>query len=200
MKSSFFMLIPFAIGIMTGLAHILPDTILYSGLSSYALAMLMFVVGMSIGRDAEILSKFMSLDRRLLLLPLCTICGTLCGCYAASLVIANVPPANALAVGAGMGYYSLSGIIITQYINPEWGTIALLANIIRETAAILLAPILCRLFGPLSVISAGGATTMDTTFPIIISVAGERYSILSIYHGFIADFSVPFLVTFFCMV
>lgn len=140
MKSSIFLLIPFLIGIIIGNSHILPDSIKDIELSSYALAFLMFFVGMGIGRDTSIFSKFMSLDRRMLLLPLCTICGSLCGSYLASLFMIHTPINNAMAVASGMGYYSLSSIIITQYINPEWGTIALLSNIIRETAALLLAP------------------------------------------------------------
>ena len=200
MKSSIFLLIPFLIGIIIGNSHILPDSIKDIELSSYALAFLMFFVGMGIGRDTSIFSKFMSLDRRMLLLPLCTICGSLCGSYLASLFMIHTPINNAMAVASGMGYYSLSSIIITQYINPEWGTIALLSNIIRETAALLLAPAMYKLFGPLPIISVGGATTMDTTFPIIINIAGEKHSIVSIYHGFVTDLSVPFLVSFFCLI
>jgi uncharacterized membrane protein YbjE (DUF340 family) len=53
-------------------------------------------------------------------------------------------------------------------------------------------------FGPLAPISAGGATTMDTTLPIITRTSGQDFVILSLFHGFLVDFSVPFLVTFFC--
>ena len=60
------------------------------------------------------------------------------------------------------------------------------------------APLLARFFGPLAPISSGGATSMDTTLPIITNVSGKEFVILSIYHGFVVDFSVPFLVTLFC--
>ncbi|KAA6306310.1 hypothetical protein EZS27_023552, partial [termite gut metagenome] len=55
-------------------------------------------------------------------------------------------------------------------------------------------------FGKLAPISAGGATTMDTTLPVIIRYSGKDFTIASIYHGFVVDFSVPFLVAFFCSV
>jgi len=55
-----------------------------------------------------------------------------------------------------------------------------------------------RWFGRLAPISAGGATTMDTTLPIITRSCGQDYVILSLFHGFCVDFSVPFLVTLFC--
>lgn len=49
-----------------------------------------------------------------------------------------------LAVGSGFGYYSLSSIFITEYRGAELGTIALLANIVRELIVLLCAPLLVK--------------------------------------------------------
>lgn len=73
-----------------------------------------------------------------------------------------------------------------------------LANIIREMITLLLTPLLAKWFGPLAPISSGGTTTMDTTLPIITQTVGQRYVALSIYHGFVTDFTVPFFVTMWC--
>lgn len=73
-----------------------------------------------------------------------------------------------------------------------------LANIIREMITLLLTPLLAKWFGPLAPISSGGATTMDTTLPIITQTVGQRYVALSIYHGFVTDFTVPFVITMWC--
>lgn len=73
-----------------------------------------------------------------------------------------------------------------------------LANIIREMITLLLTPLLAKWFGPLAPISSGGATTMDTTLPIITQTVGQRYVAISIYHGFVTDFTVPFFVTMWC--
>lgn len=73
-----------------------------------------------------------------------------------------------------------------------------LANIIREMITLLLTPLLAKWFGPLAPISSGGATTMDTTLPIITQTVGQRYVALSINHGFVTDFTVPFFVTMWC--
>ena len=78
---------------------------------------------------------------------------------------------------------------VTQYRGPELGTIALLANIIREVFTLLGAPLLVRYFGPLSPISCGGATTMDTTLPIITRCSGENFVILSLDEREMIDFS-----------
>mgnify|MGYP000796277080 FL=1 len=71
-------------------------------------------------------------------------------------------------------------------------------SIIREIFALLGAPLFVRYFGRLSPICAGGATTMDTTLPIITRYCGKDLVFVSIFHGILVDFTVPFFVSFFC--
>ncbi len=198
MKSSLIIVGFFVLGIVCGLYHWLPDVVMQSDISFYVLCALMFFVGMSVGSNTSALKSFKKLNPRLALLPLMTIVGTLAGCSIVALLLPHRSLADCLAVGSGFGYYSLSSIFITRYCGPELGMVALLANIVREVFTLLGAPLLVRYFGPLSPISVGGATTMDTTLPIITRCSGNDFVILSIFHGFIVDFSVPFLVTFFC--
>jgi len=200
MKASLVILSFFAAGLLLGIYRLFPAEILANNISFYVLCALMFSVGISIGNDPSSISKFRHLNPRLLFLPLMTIAGTLLGVLAVSFFLKNRSVTECLAVGSGFGYYSLSSILITQYKGIELGTIALLSNIMREVITLLLAPWMVKYFGNLSPISAGGATTMDTTFPIIIRYSGKEFAIVSIYHGFILDFTVPFLVTFFCSI
>lgn len=198
MKGSLIIVGFFVVGIVCGLYHWLPDVVMQSDISFYVLCALMFFVGMSVGSNTSALMSFRQLNPRLALLPLMTIVGTLAGCSIVAVLLPHRSLADCLAVGSGFGYYSLSSIFITRYCGPELGMVALLANIVREVFTLLGAPLLVRYFGPLSPISVGGATTMDTTLPIITRTSGNDFVILSIFHGFIVDFSVPFLVTFFC--
>ena len=198
MKGSLIIVGFFVLGIIVGLCHSVPQDFLDSDVSYYALCALMFCVGISIGCDTSVLKSFRKVNPRLMFLPVMTIVGTLAGCAAASLVLGHRQFTDCLAIGSGFGYYSLSSIFITEYRGPELGTIALLANICREILTLLCAPLLARYFGKLAPISVGGATSMDTTLPIITRVSGEQFIIVSIFHGFCVDFSVPFLVTFFC--
>lgn len=198
MKGSLIIVGFFVLGIVCGLYHWLPDVVMQSDISFYVLCALMFFVGMSVGSNTSALKSFKKLNPRLALLPLMTIVGTLAGCSIVALLLPHRSLADCLAVGSGFGYYSLSSIFITRYCGPELGMVALLANIVREVFTLLGAPLLVRYFGPLSPISVGGATTMDTTLPIITRCSGNDFVILSIFHGFVVDFSVPFLVTFFC--
>ncbi len=198
MKGSLIIVGFFVLGIIFGLAGWLNVDSFSFDISFIALALLMFCVGIGVGSDFSALKSLKSQKAGLLLLPLVTIIGTLGGCAVVSLFIPGRSMTDVLAVGSGFGYYSLSSIFITEYRGAELGTVALLANISREIVTLLGAPILYKLFGPLAPISSGGATSMDTTLPIITSISGKEFVVLSIYHGFVVDFSVPFLVTFFC--
>ena len=196
MKGSLIIVGFFILGIVCGLMGWLPS--LDDNLSFLTLCALLFCVGMTVGNNTTLLKSFKRLDPRLMLLPLMTIIGTLAATAVVALGLPHRSLTDCLAVGSGFGYYSLSSILITQYRGPDLGTVALLANIIREVITLLGAPLMVRWFGPLAPISSGGATTMDTTLPIITRTSGEDFVILSLFHGFLVDFSVPFLVSFFC--
>lgn len=200
MKGSLIIVGFFILGIAAGLSGMVPESIIDGDLTFYALCALLLCVGIGIGigSDRNIVTKFKSLDVRMALLPLGTALGTFAGSLVVSFILSGRSPLDCLAVGSGFGYYSLSSIFITEYKGAELGTIALLANIIREMVTLLLSPVLAKVFGPLAPISSGGVTSMDTTLPIIMASSGEQYSAVSIFHGFILDFSIPFLVTFWC--
>lgn len=198
MKGSLIIVAFFAAGILCGRADVLPQWVSSSTVSMTALCALLLCVGMGIGSNPDMKSEFRSLNPRVALLPLATILGSWAGAAIAFLVLQRTIT-DCLAISSGFAYYSLSSIFLTEYRGIELGTIALVANLVREAITLLGTPLLARIFGPLAPISAGGATTMDTTLPIITHTCGQRFTILAIFHGFIVDFSVPFFVTFWCM-
>ena len=169
-----------------------------SRVSTYVLYALMFCVGVTLGNDRTLAGRIRRLDPRLALLPVATAVGTLAGAALAAPLLAPWSLTDTLAVGAGFGYYSLSSIFIADLRGPELATIALLCNVMREIFTLLAAPLVARWCGPLAAVSIGGATTFDTTLPIITQSAGRPYAVVSVFHGCALDFSVPFLVTFFC--
>ena len=208
MKGSLIVVGFFALGCLLGWSGCLPDLLTKNDFTVYVLYLLMFQVGLSIGSDRKLKEILRSIRPRLLLVPLATITGTLAFSALAGLVLSQWSVMDCLAVGSGFGYYSLSSILITELKEPtlgerlaaELGTIALMANIIREIFALLGAPLFVRLFGRLSPICAGGATTMDTTLPIITRCCGKDLVFVSIFHGILVDFTVPFFVSFFCSI
>ncbi len=188
----------FVIGVIAARFHFLPDELIQNDFSMYALYALMFLVGISIGSDTKALKALKEQNIKIVLVPLATILGTLVGCAAVSVVLSGRSLWDCLAVGSGFAYYSLSSIFITEYRGAELGTIALASNVIRELITLLMAPLLVAWFGKLAPICSGGATTMDTTLPVIARFSGKEFVVISIFHGFVVDFMVPFFVTFFC--
>ena len=198
MKGSLVIIGFFIAGVICGYTGLISADIAQSDISFYALCALLISVGFSVGNDPTTWQRFKALNPRLAWLPVMTILGTLAGSMVVSLLLPHRSIADCLATGSGFAYYSLSSILITQYKGAELGTVALLANIAREIITLIGAPLMVRWFGTLSPISAGGATTMDTTLPIITRTCGQQFVVLSLFHGFCVDFSVPFLVTLFC--
>lgn len=206
MKGSLLVVACFVLGCLLGWIGWLPTFVQEHDLSVYVLYLLMFQVGLSIGSDSKLKQILRSLRPKLLLVPLATIVGTLTFTTLVSFLLSRWSVFDCLAIGSGFAYYSLSSILITQLKEPllgaqlaaELGTIALIANILRELFALLGAPLFVRYFGRLAPICAGGATTMDTTLPIITRCCGNELVFVSIFHGILVDFSVPFLVSFFC--
>lgn len=208
MKGSLIVVAFFVLGLFVGHSDCLPSWFMSSQTSFVALCALLLFVGMGIGLNPNMMRDIKSLSPRLALLPLVTILGSWMGAVVAYVVMSSDlctlfqqrSLTSCLAIDSGFAYYSLSSIFITEYRGAELGTIALLANIVREMITLLLAPMLAKWFGPLAPITAGGATTMDTTLPIIAQASGQKYVALSIFHGFVTDFSVPFLVTMWCTI
>ncbi|MCC8197582.1 MAG: lysine exporter LysO family protein [Tannerellaceae bacterium] len=206
MKGSLIVVAFFALGGLLGWSGLLPDFFVGNNFTIYVLYLLMFQVGLSIGSDRKLKEILRTIRPELLLVPLATIVGTLTGSALVSLVITQWSVFDCLAVGSGFAYYSLSSILITEFKEPtlgvqlaaELGTIALIANIIREIFALLGAPFLVKYFGKLAPICAGGATTMDTTLPVITRYSGKDMVFIAILHGILVDLSVPFFVSFFC--
>ena len=199
LKGSLVIVAFFVAGCVAGLFALVPFDVAGARVSTYVLYALMFCVGVTLGHDETLAGRVRRLDPRLALLPVATAVGTLAGAaLAATPLLPPLAVTDTLAVGSGFGYYSLSSIFIADFRGAELGTVALLCNVMREIFTLLAAPLVARWCGPLAAVSIGGATTFDTTLPVITQAAGKPYAVVSIFHGCTLDFSVPFLVTFFC--
>lgn len=198
LKGSLVIVAFFVAGCVAGLFALVPFDAAGSRVSTYVLYALMFCVGVTLGHDKTLADRVRRLDPRLALLPVVTAVGTLAGAALAAPLLSPLAVTDTLAVGSGFGYYSLSSIFIADFRGAELGTVALLCNVMREIFTLLTVPLVARWFGPLAAVSIGGATTFDTTLPVITQAVGKPYAVVSVFHGCMLDFSVPFLVTFFC--
>ena len=98
-----------------GAGYILPENIsgLIDSASSYMLLVLLFSVGIDMGLNREVFTRIKELGFKILLIPFGVVVGSLCGGLLTSFVV-NLPVRDSLAVSAGLGWYSRSGILITE--------------------------------------------------------------------------------------
>lgn len=196
MKSSLLILAFFAIGLVLGLTRFVPSFFIENDMTMYILYALMFFVGIGIGSDNKALNVIKETKIKIILVPLCVIIGSLLGAMVVSFFFSDMNASEAMAVGAGFGYYSLSSIFITKLSGEFLGTVALLSNIMRELITLVATPIFVKYFGSLAGIASGGATSMDSTLPIIIEYTGKEWGIIAIFSGIILTITVPFLIPF----
>ncbi|MDD9954207.1 MAG: lysine exporter LysO family protein [Candidatus Woesearchaeota archaeon] len=164
-------------------------------ISRILLLALLFLVGIDVGSNKKTLQTFRSYGWSILLIPFLTILGSLLGGVVVSLLTKH-SLVEGVAVAAGMAYYTLSSIILTQAAGSELGVIAFLSNISREVLTIVLTPALVRL-SKLAPVASGGATSMDTTLPVILKYTSKEIGLLSIVSGVVITLLVPVLVSFF---
>lgn len=186
------------LGIVTPAARWAEDWPLAVG----ALYLLMLAVGITIGSDTATLRSLVRQPAHSLLVPLATLLGSWAGVTVVwgLLQLAGGRTmlwSDAMAIGSGQGYYSLSGVLLAELRGPEIGTIGLLANITREMLTVVGAAWMVKRFSPLGPICSGGATTMDVSLPGILRYCGPQYLALAVLQGVIADLSVPLMVPFF---
>ncbi len=164
------------------------DTVL-----QYILIALVFFVGVDLGSNKETLKDGTRLGTVVLKLPFFTALGSLLGGLLAGLITPYMP-LESLAVSAGFGWYSLSGVMITASYSAMLGTVAFLANIMRELLAFVLIPFFMKKGKTLEAVSLGGATTMDTMLGIISESGGKDLVFPAIINGLILSLSVTFVV------
>ncbi|MDQ1331545.1 MAG: hypothetical protein QG578_1813 [Thermodesulfobacteriota bacterium] len=196
MRPSFFIVFFFSAGILCGFYSLMPSAMNSPALSLYALNFLLFLVGIGIGGNSTAWEMIKRNNTMILLVPLSVIFGTLLGSALLSFCLGEITLRDSLAVVSGFGYYSLSSIMITRLEGESLGVLALLSNIFREISTLILTPFLVKYFGRLAPIASGGATSMDTTLPVIIRFTGKEYGIISIFSGIVLTLAAPLLITF----
>ena len=184
-----------AAGFFLGLSILPESSLIYvEQIITLALGLLLVTVGIDLGRNRTLLAAIRRQGPTILLLPAVSGLGSLLG---TALVAAplGLPLAQSMAVGAGFGWYSLSGILIADAGYPELGGLAFLANVLREIITLVAVPFLARRFGSYGAIASGGATTMDTTAHHRPQ-CGDEAAIPALIHGVVLSSIIPLLVTY----
>jgi uncharacterized membrane protein YbjE (DUF340 family) len=179
----------FALGLFISPALFDVDTV-----SESALVLLLLLIGCQLRNSGMTLREILLNTWGMKIAVVVILSSWLGGAVAALLL--NVPLTNGLALASGFGWYSLSGILITDGLSPVYGGAAFIIDLSRELIAILIIPSLIRRH-PSTAIGYGGATSMDFTLPMIQKSGGNEYVPLAIVSGFILSLSAPLFISLF---
>ncbi|AGC50523.1 lysine exporter LysO family protein [Lawsonia intracellularis] len=194
MRESFIVLACFLLGIIIGHIELVPKELIYEGLATCIVYFMLFTVGMTIGINSQAWQVIRSLKGKILLVPLGILIGTLLGAVISWLILQNIFLRDVIAVASGLGYYSLSSMLVTQFTTPDLGALTLLVNIAREIIAMTFAPLFVRLVGGLGPLSVAAASS-ELCIPIIARTSGELNTILAIFSGAVLTICVPIIIT-----
>lgn len=206
MKSNLIVIACFFIGILCGMLGGDELAGYCAKLPTWLLYALIIQVGLNLGSNGEMGTMLRNVRISNLLLPLFTIAGTLLFSAMASILLKTWNVYDCMAVGSGFAYYSLSSLLIVQFkeasagieIATQLGTIALLANIIREMMALFGVPVYASLFGKFAPVSVAGINSMDVCLPVISRYSGKNIIPIAIIHGIVLEICVPLLISLFC--
>ena len=161
-------------------------------LMTVGLGVLVFFVGIDLGRQGGIVRGIRNAGFRVLLVPVGVVAGTLTGGLISSLFL-PYNGAETTAVSAGFAWYSLAPVLIGRF-SVEIGTISFLHNIMRELAAVILIPVVAKYAGFLEAIAPPGAASMDSLLPIVERSTNPQVAVYSFVSGLAITFLVPVLI------
>jgi len=157
-----------------------------------ALIVLLFVMGLVFGLDKESVSKMRRTGLKILAIPLAVAVGSIAGGAVGGLVL-GLDAVKTMAVTAGYGWYTLAGPLVGQFFGAQWGALGFVVNFLRELLTIVTISVTARIdkYAP---IALGGATTMDTTLPVIVRYCGSDSLIAAFSSGFTLSIIAPFTI------
>lgn len=191
---SFKIILAVVLGIGAGY-YVLPSYVLqYTDyVLDIGLCLLLFFVGIDIGKNKDVLDKIKKIGFRVLLVPAMIIIGSISGSIAAGFIL-GIPLNEAGAVGAGLGWYSLSSMMLATY-SSKLSALAFISNVTREIIALLTIPFIAKHIGDIESVAPAGATSMDTSLPLIASSTNPQTAIIAFISGVILSTLVPLLVS-----
>ncbi|WP_336277320.1 lysine exporter LysO family protein [Cronobacter dublinensis] len=175
---------------LTGLAFLKHAT----AASEYTLIFLLFLIGIQLRNNGMTLRQIV-LNRRGMMVAVVVLGSSLIAGVVNALLL-GLPLRTGLAMASGFGWYSLSGILMTESYGPVIGSAAFFNDLGRELLAIMLIPALVRRSRS-TALGICGATSMDFTLPVLQRSGGLELVPAAIVHGFILSLLVPLLMALF---
>lgn len=155
------------------------------------LLLLLAAIGLDLGLQRGPVGRALRAGRRYLLVPVLAVLAAVLAGLAATLVLPFAAP-GLVAGASGMGFYSLTGPLLTQLDGPAIGTVVFLANLWRELSAMILTPVFARWgLHPATAAAWGGATAMDSTLPFLLRAYGAEGVVAGLAVGVALSVAVP---------
>lgn len=161
--------------------------------SEIILYLLMFSVGISVGGNQTVFKRLKNMDARVWLLPAGVVLGSLIG-GGICILLNDLSVWENLSVASGLGWYSLSGVLLSDFFGADAGAIAFISNLMREFFSFLTIPLIAKYLNSYAAISVAGATSEDTTLPIIMRSTSEEMVVYAVINGVITSALVPLLI------
>ena len=182
-----------ALGMLAGY-FVIPDSVVaYCGtVIDFGLYLLLFLVGMDMGKQGTMLADIRAAGFKVLLVPAVVAAGTLLAAALAGLVL-PLGVKDSVAASAGFGWYSLAPTLLAPY-SLSVSAVAFLSNVMREIFSIIAIPFVAKYIGYVECASLPGAAAMDTVLPVVVGATHERVAIYSFTSGVVLSLAVPILV------
>ena len=174
--------------------HIQKDSSIMQISNEIVLLSLLFVIGISIGKNRENIRGIRKNSISNFALPVGIIIGSLVGGIVAGF-FTHLSFHESLLVASGLGFYSVSSSIIAQKGFASLAAITFLSSSMREILAVILASSLAKIH-MLAPVGAAGATASDIALPAIIKATSKEVGMVSFMSGFVITLLVPVLTTF----
>lgn len=162
--------------------------------SEYTLIFLLLLVGIQL-RNSGMTIKQIVLNRRGMIVAIVVVVSSMVAGVINAMIL-GLPIKTGLAMASGFGWYSLSGILMTESYGPVIGSATFFNDLVRELLAIMLIPALVRRSRS-TALGLCGATSMDFTLPVLQRSGGVEIVPAAIVHGFILSLLTPLLMAFF---
>jgi len=158
------------------------------------LALLMVLIGLELRmHQISLAAAFLNikgLSIAIIMVLSCLIAGIIIA------LISEIPLNKSIAITAGYGWYSLSGVLITKEAGAYLGGLAFSMDIAREILIIICLPLM-RGLSPMIGVGYCGATAMDATLPLLKKSYGIAVVPIALSSGVILSVLSPVMILIF---
>lgn len=176
---------------------VFPGTrIVLASASTPIVSILLIFVGLQIGTDLGWMRNIRRYAFDVFLISASAIIGSLIAAGVFAYADPSLTWRETSLVASGLGFYSLSSIMLDHAGLSSLSVLSFLTNFLREFLSLVATPFIVQMFGALAPIAAA-ASAADSGSPIITRSSGNEYTIHCIGSAFVLSVAAPLLIQVF---